>query len=64
MMKKLNRKNEFERMQVMYENSKGIHDSMDLITFAQNYYDGQIKKFEELRNFWTPTELQRFLRKN
>lgn len=62
-MKKLNRKSEFEKMQKMYENSTGIHGHIDLVTFARNYYDGQIRKFEELRNFWTPSELQRFLQK-
>lgn len=59
-MKELNRKSEFEKMQRMYENSTGVHGHMDLVTFAWNYYNDQIKKFEELRNFWTPSELQKF----
>lgn len=62
-MKELNRKSEFEKMQRMYENSTGIHGHMDLVKFAWNYYNDQIKKFEELRNFWTPSELQRFFSK-
>ena len=61
-MKKLNRKFEFERMQKLYANSLPKVQHMDLVTFAWNYYNDQIKKFEELRNFWTPDELQKFLK--
>lgn len=60
-MKKLNNEKEFERMQKLYENSTGIHSRMDLLAFAQNYYDGLLRKFQELRNFWTPEELAKFL---
>ena len=61
-MKKLNRYLEFQRMQKLYENSLPKVQHMDLITFAWNYYNDQIKKFEELRNFWTTEELSKFLK--
>ena len=61
-MKKLNRYLEFQRMQKLYENSLPKVQHMDLITFAWNYYNDQIKKFEELRNFWTAEELSKFLK--
>lgn len=61
-MKKLNRYLEFQRMQKLYENSLPKVQHMDLLTFAWNYYNDQIKKFEELRNFWTADELQKFLK--
>ena len=61
-MKKLNRYLEFQRMQKLYENSLPKVQHMDLLTFAWNYYNDQIKKFEELRNFWTAEELSKFLK--
>lgn len=61
-MKKLNRYLEFQKMQKLYENSLPKVQHMDLLTFAWNYYNDQIKKFEELRNFWTAEELAKFLK--
>lgn len=60
--KRLNEKDEFVKIQKMYENNTGVHDHMDLITFAQNYYDGLLKKFTDCRQFWTPESLSQFLK--
>lgn len=63
-MKTLNKRYEFERMQKMYQNSLPKVAHMDLVTFAWNYYNDQIKMFEEYKRFWTPSELAKFLSEN
>jgi len=60
-MKKLNKKQEFEKMQKMYNNCAGLKDKMDFATFTFKYYDDMIKKYEELREFWGSTEWHKFM---
>lgn len=62
--KKLNEMAEFVKIQKMYENNTGIHDRMDLIAFAQKYYDDLIKKFTDCRQFWTSERLSNFFAKS
>jgi hypothetical protein len=60
-MKKLNKKQEFEKMQKMYDNCIGLKDKMDFATFTFKYYDDMIKKYEELREYWGSTEWHKFM---
>ena len=60
-MKKLNKKQEFEKMQKMYDNCTGLKDKMDFATFTFKYYDDMIKKYEELREYWGSTEWHKFM---
>ncbi len=60
-MKKLNKKQEFEKMQKMYNNCAGLKDKMDFATFTFKYYDDMIKKYEECRDYWGSTEWHKFM---
>jgi len=60
-MKKLNKKQEFEKMQKMYDNCTGVKDKMDFATFTFKYYDDMIKKYEECRDYWGSTEWHKFM---
>ena len=60
-MKKLNKKQEFEKMQKMYNNCTGVKDKMDFATFTFKYYDDMIKKYEECRDYWGSTEWHKFM---
>lgn len=60
-MKKLNKKQEFEKMQKMYDNCIGLKDKMDFATFTFKYYDDMIKKYEECRDYWGSTEWHKFM---
>ena len=60
-MKKLNKKQEFEKMQKMYNNCTGVKDKMDFATFTFKYYDDMIKKYEECRDYWSSTEWHKFM---